>query len=178
MNAANNLAGGDKIEEDQTLSAACLLLCEWANKLLGQVFSTLIELAKFLVSGSYVSSKSMAEYVVLSDLNTPQVGHSSVSLIAPLKQVEEQLVLTHKRRQSQQLPKKIPQRQQQKQIQQIPVNSMLQQGQALCSAPQQLLNFKTLVGLSPLSLHSAIKHIYFRSVIKINKKYGVCESMP
>ncbi|XP_027052632.1 uncharacterized protein LOC113679856 [Pocillopora damicornis] len=148
MNSANNLAGGDKIEEDQTLSAACLLVCEWANKLLGRVFSTLIELAKFLVSGSYVSSKSMAAYVVLSDLNTPQMGHSSVSLIAPLKQVEEQLVLTHKRRQSQQLPKKIPQRQQQKQIQQIPVNPMLSQGQALCSAPQLPLNFKTLVSIS------------------------------
>lgn len=161
MNAANNLAGGDKIEEDQTLSTACLLVCEWANKLLGRVFSTLIELAKFLVSGSYVSSKSMAAYVVLSDLNTPQVGHSSVSLIAPLKQVEEQLVLTHKRRQSQQLPKKIPQRQQQKQIQQIPVNSMLQQGQALCSAPQQLLNFKTLVSISgqPKPVHIQPKPI-------------------
>lgn len=150
MNAANSLAGGDKIEEDQTLSAACLLVCEWANKLLGRVFSTLIELARFLVGGSYVSSKSMAAFVVMSsnDLNTPQVSHSLVSLITPLKQVEEQMVLTQKRRQSQQLPKKIPQRQQQKQIQQIPGNHMLQQGQPLCNAPQQLLNHKTLVSLT------------------------------
>lgn len=144
-NAANSLTGGDKIEEDQTLSAACLLVCEWANKLLGRVFSTLIELARFLVGGSYVSSKSMAAFVVMSsnDLNTPQIGHSLVSLITPLKQVEEQMLLTQKRRQPQQLPKKMPQRQQQKQIQQLPGNSMLQQGQALCNTPQQLLNHKT-----------------------------------
>ena len=41
-------------------------MCEWANKLLGRVFGTLIELARFLVGGSYVSSKSMAAFVVMS----------------------------------------------------------------------------------------------------------------
>ena len=91
----------------------------------------------------------MAAFVVMSsnDLNTPQIGHSLVSLITPLKQVEEQILLTQKRRQPQQLPKKMPQRQQQKQIQQLPNNPMLQQGQALCNTPQQLLNHKTLVSL-------------------------------
>ena len=126
-------------------------MCEWANKLLGRVFSTLIELARFLVGGSYVSSKSMAAFVVMSsnDLNTTQIGHSLVSLITPLKQVEEQMLLTQKRRPSQQLPKKMPQRQQQKQIQQIPSNSLIQQGSALCNTATQLLGHKTLVS-SPL----------------------------
>lgn len=139
--------GGDKIEEDQTLSAACLLVCEWANKLLGRVFSTLIELARFLVGGSYVSSKSMAAFVVMSsnDLSTPQISQSLVSLMSPLKQVEEQMLLTQKRRQSQQLPKKMPPRQQAKQIQQIPANSIIQQGTGLCAAPPQLLGHKALV---------------------------------
>ena len=150
MNPANCLSGGDKIEEDQTLSAACLLVCEWANKLLGRVFSTLIELARFLVGGSYVSSKSMAAFVVMSsnEMSTPQLGHSIASLMTPLKQVEEQMLLTQKRRQiqqQQQLQKKIPQRQQQKPIQQIPANAILQQGQPLCNAQQQLLGHKTLV---------------------------------
>ncbi|EDO41435.1 predicted protein, partial [Nematostella vectensis] len=71
----NGMNGGDKIEEDQTLSAACLLVCEWANKLLGRVFTTLIELARFLVGGSYVSSKSMAAFVVMSSTeNQPQTN--------------------------------------------------------------------------------------------------------
>lgn len=151
------MSGGDKIEEDQTLSAACLLVCEWANKLLGRVFSTLIELARFLVGGSYVSSKSMAAFVVMSsnELNTPQVSHSLVSLMSPLKQVEEQMLLTQKRRQSQQLAKKMPQRQQPKQIQQITTNSIIQQGTALCNTATQLLSHKALVSRIMLLLRKA-----------------------
>ena len=146
-NSANSPCGGDKIEEDQTLSAACILVCEWANKLLGRVFSTLIELARFLVGGSYVSSKSMAAFVVMSssDLSTPQISHSLVSLLTPLKQSDDQMLLSQKRRQAQQMPKKMPQRQQQKQIQQIPSNSLIQQGAALCNTTPQLLAHKALV---------------------------------
>lgn len=145
-NVANSFSGGEKIEEDQALSAACLLVCEWANKLLGRVFSTLIELARFLVGGSYVSSKSMAAFVVMSsnELNTPHISHSLASLMTPLKQVEEQMLLTQKRRHSQQLVKKLPPRQQQKQISN---NTIIQQGNAgLCNAATPLLTgHKTLV---------------------------------
>lgn len=144
-NVANSFSGGEKIEEDQALSAACLLVCEWANKLLGRVFSTLIELARFLVGGSYVSSKSMAAFVVMSsnELNTPHISHSLASLMTPLKQVEEQMLLTQKRRHSQQLVKKLPPRQQQKQIS----NTIIQQGNAgLCNTATPLLaGHKTLV---------------------------------
>ncbi|XP_029212158.1 uncharacterized protein LOC114975997 isoform X1 [Acropora millepora] len=147
-NVANSFSGGEKIEEDQALSAACLLVCEWANKLLGRVFSTLIELARFLVGGSYVSSKSMAAFVVMSsnELNTPHISHSLASLMTPLKQVEEQMLLTQKRRHSQQLVKKLPPRQQQKQI----PNTIIQQGNAgLCNTATPLLaGHKTLVTLS------------------------------
>ena len=65
-NNNNNNAISDDLTEDQTLSAACNLVCEWANKLLGRVFNTLIDLARFLVGGSYVSTKSMAAFVVMS----------------------------------------------------------------------------------------------------------------
>jgi hypothetical protein len=109
--------GGDKIEEDQTLSAACLLVCEWANKLLGRVFTTLIELARFLVGGSYVSSKSMAAFVVMSntDVTHPQLNHIANSLFSPQKH-ETQIILTPKRKQSQQpFQKKISNPRQQKQ---------------------------------------------------------------
>lgn len=56
----------EEVTCDQTLTAASALICEWANKLLGRVFETLIGLAKFLISGSYVSTKSMASFVVMS----------------------------------------------------------------------------------------------------------------
>ena len=129
-----------------------MLVCEWANKLLGRVFSTLIELARFLVGGSYVSSKSMAAFVVMSsnDLSTPQISHSLVSLLTPLKQSDDPMLLSQKRRQSQQMPKKMPQRQQQKQIQQIPSNSLIQQGAALCNTTPQLLAHKALVSRNKL----------------------------
>ncbi|XP_032238603.2 uncharacterized protein LOC5513218 [Nematostella vectensis] len=122
----NGMNGGDKIEEDQTLSAACLLVCEWANKLLGRVFTTLIELARFLVGGSYVSSKSMAAFVVMSSTeNQPQTNQ--LTLFSPQK-VEDPIVLTHKRRQTQQqFQKKIHQRQQQKQIHQSLGHTILPQ---------------------------------------------------
>lgn len=51
---------------DQVFTAACKVVCEWANKLLGRCFNTLIELTKFLVNGSYVSTKSMAAFIVMS----------------------------------------------------------------------------------------------------------------
>lgn len=113
--------GGDKIEEDQTLSAACLLVCEWANKLLGRVFTTLIELARFLVGGSYVSSKSMAAFVVMSNTDNvshPQLNHIANSLFSPQKH-ENQIILTPKRKQLQQpfQKKVVPNQRQQKQQQ-------------------------------------------------------------
>ena len=51
---------------DQIFAAACVLVCEWANKLLGRYFTTLIDLAKFLVGGSYVSTKSIAAFTVMA----------------------------------------------------------------------------------------------------------------
>eukprot|EP00795_Rhopilema_esculentum_P003622 gene3622-14856_t len=62
----NQVNDCNDLTEDQTLSAACNLVCEWANKLLGRVFTTLLDLARFLVGGSYVSTKSMAAFVVMS----------------------------------------------------------------------------------------------------------------
>lgn len=50
---------------DQIFTAASFIVCEWANKLLGKYFVTLVDLAKFLVSGSYVSSKSVSAFTVM-----------------------------------------------------------------------------------------------------------------
>ncbi|KAK3729263.1 hypothetical protein QZH41_011899, partial [Actinostola sp. cb2023] len=116
-NQGNGMNGGDKIEEDQTLSAACLLVCEWANKLLGRVFTTLIELARFLVGGSYVSSKSMAAFVVMSNTDNvahPQINHIANSLFSPQKH-EAPLIIPKRKQSQQQFQKKIPASRQQKQ---------------------------------------------------------------
>ena len=115
MNTSISLSGADKIEEDQTLAAACLLVCEWANKLLGRVFGTLVELARFLVGGSYVSSKSMAAFVVMSSTDcTPQVSQCLATLMSPLKPGDP--VNPKRRPNSQQTHTKSHQRQQQKSV--------------------------------------------------------------
>lgn len=51
---------------EQIFGAASIIVCEWANKLLGRYFTTLVDLARFLVSGSYVSTKSIAALTVMS----------------------------------------------------------------------------------------------------------------
>ena len=61
----NDSDGGEDSAE-QAFCAACKVVCEWANKLLGRCFDTLLELAKFLVNGSYVSTKSMSAFIVMS----------------------------------------------------------------------------------------------------------------
>lgn len=50
---------------DEIFTAASFVVCEWANKLLGKYFVTLVDLAKFLVGGSYVSSKSVSAFTVM-----------------------------------------------------------------------------------------------------------------
>ncbi|XP_070536833.1 DNA-binding protein RFX7-like [Ptychodera flava] len=55
-------------EEDQTMSAASFLVCEWAQKLLGRAFDTLLDLARYLVGSNCVSTKSMAAFTVLADM--------------------------------------------------------------------------------------------------------------
>ena len=50
---------------DEIFTAASFIVYEWANKLLGKYFVTLVDLAKFLISGSYVSSKSVSAFTVM-----------------------------------------------------------------------------------------------------------------
>lgn len=117
-------SSGDKIGDDQTLVAACILVCEWANKLLGRVFGTLTELARFLVGGSYVSSKSMAAFVVMS--SNEASGSCNKLTLDSLKFADDQAAITQKRKQTQQhLQRKIQQRQQHKQQQQHQLNLLL-----------------------------------------------------
>lgn len=124
-NAGSSCSNGDKIGDDQTLIAACDLVCEWANKLLGRVFNTLVELGRFLVGGSYVSSKSMAAFIVMSS-NESSGSYSKLTLNGRKINSDEQSLISQKRKQTQQhLQRKIQQRQQHKQQQQHQLNLLL-----------------------------------------------------
>lgn len=48
------------------MSAACRLVCEWAQKVLSQPFDTVLELARFLVKSHYIGTKSMAALTVMA----------------------------------------------------------------------------------------------------------------
>ena len=65
-NSQSSVSDSDEDSAEQAFSAACKVVCEWANKLLGRCFETLLGLAKFLVNGSYVSTKSMSAFIVMS----------------------------------------------------------------------------------------------------------------
>ena len=64
--SSQSIVESDEDSAEQAFSAACKVVCEWANKLLGRCFETLLGLAKFLVNGSYVSTKSMSAFIVMS----------------------------------------------------------------------------------------------------------------
>ncbi|XP_077867331.1 uncharacterized protein LOC144356507 [Saccoglossus kowalevskii] len=72
-------------EEDQTMSAASFLVCEWAQKLLGRAFDTLLDLARYLVGSNCVSTKSMAAFTVLADMQmsskTPKAGLGDFGIV-------------------------------------------------------------------------------------------------
>lgn len=53
-------------------SAACHLLFEWAEKLLGIKFSSLKDLATHLLQNMYVDNRSVAAFTVLLDAS-PQL---------------------------------------------------------------------------------------------------------
>ncbi|XP_022238216.1 uncharacterized protein LOC106478835 [Limulus polyphemus] len=56
----------DSSEDDHCSTAACHLLFEWAEKLLNKKFSSVRELAYFLVENMYVDNRSVAAFTVLS----------------------------------------------------------------------------------------------------------------
>lgn len=52
--------------DEEVVSAACRLVCEWAQKVLSQPFDTVLELARFLVKSHYIDTKSMAALTVMA----------------------------------------------------------------------------------------------------------------
>ncbi|KFP79009.1 DNA-binding protein RFX7, partial [Apaloderma vittatum] len=52
--------------DEEVVSAACRLVCEWAQKVLSQPFDTVLELARFLVKSHYIGTKSVAALTVMA----------------------------------------------------------------------------------------------------------------
>ncbi|TTK32050.1 DNA-binding protein RFX7 [Bagarius yarrelli] len=52
--------------EDEIRSAACDLVCEWAQKVLSRQFVSLEDLARFLLNSHYISTKSVAALTVMT----------------------------------------------------------------------------------------------------------------
>uniref|UniRef100_A0A8D0GEV3 RFX-type winged-helix domain-containing protein n=1 Tax=Sphenodon punctatus TaxID=8508 RepID=A0A8D0GEV3_SPHPU len=52
--------------DEEVVSAACRLVCEWAQKVLSQPFDSVFDLARFLVKSHYIGTKSMAALTVMA----------------------------------------------------------------------------------------------------------------
>ena len=66
----------EDLQENELSSASCQLVCEWAGKLLSRGFSSLRELAEFLVGNLYVNSKSTAAFTVLAAMQEAGLHNS------------------------------------------------------------------------------------------------------
>ncbi|XP_054858176.1 DNA-binding protein RFX7 isoform X2 [Eublepharis macularius] len=51
---------------EEVVSAACQLVCEWAQKVLSQPFDSVLDLARFLVKSHYIGTKSVAALTVMA----------------------------------------------------------------------------------------------------------------
>jgi len=56
--------------EDEMRSAACGLVCEWAQKVLSRQFDHVEDLARFLLNSHYIGTKSMAALTVMTGTPT------------------------------------------------------------------------------------------------------------
>ncbi|CAG5957872.1 unnamed protein product [Menidia menidia] len=65
-------SGQSPSAEDEMRSAACGLVCEWAQKVLSRQFDSVEDLARFLLNSHYIGTKSMAALTVMT--GTPTAG--------------------------------------------------------------------------------------------------------
>lgn len=52
--------------DEEVVSAACQLVCQWAQKVLSQPFDSVLDLARYLVKSHYIGTKSMAALTVMA----------------------------------------------------------------------------------------------------------------
>ncbi|KYO21246.1 DNA-binding protein RFX7 isoform A [Alligator mississippiensis] len=69
--------------DEEVVSAACRLVCEWAQKMLSQPFDSVLDLARFLVKSHYIGTKSMAALTVMAGAPAGIKGISQPSAFIP-----------------------------------------------------------------------------------------------
>lgn len=69
-------AGRLQSADEEIVSAACQLVCEWAQKVLSQPFDSVLDLARFLVKSHYTGTKSMAALAVMAGAPAGKKGEA------------------------------------------------------------------------------------------------------
>ncbi|XP_063782213.1 DNA-binding protein RFX7 [Pseudophryne corroboree] len=72
--------------DEEVVSAACRLVCEWAQKVLSQPFDSVLELARFLVKSHYIGTKSMAALTVMAGDSAGLKGITQASAFVPMSE--------------------------------------------------------------------------------------------
>jgi hypothetical protein len=67
--------------EEEVRSAACGLVCEWAQKVLSRQFDAVEDLARFLLNSHYIGTKSVAALTVMTGTPT---GDNTIVYSEPL----------------------------------------------------------------------------------------------
>ncbi|KAM5171080.1 DNA-binding protein RFX7 [Mantella aurantiaca] len=72
--------------DEEVVSAACRLVCEWAQKVLSQSFDSVLDLARFLVKSHYIGTKSMAALTVMAGDSAGLKGITQTSAFVPMSE--------------------------------------------------------------------------------------------
>ncbi|KAG9489390.1 hypothetical protein GDO78_005399 [Eleutherodactylus coqui] len=72
--------------DEEVVSAACRLVCEWAQKVLSQPFDSVLDLARFLVKSHYIGTKSMAALTVMAGDPAGLKGITQTSAFVPMSE--------------------------------------------------------------------------------------------
>ncbi|KAK5902081.1 hypothetical protein CesoFtcFv8_007375 [Champsocephalus esox] len=76
-------SGQSPSAEDEMRSAACGLVCEWAQKVLSRQFDHVDDLARFLLNSHYIGTKSMAALTVMTGTPTGMKTPTPSSAFVP-----------------------------------------------------------------------------------------------
>ncbi|KAG8440447.1 hypothetical protein GDO86_006265 [Hymenochirus boettgeri] len=72
--------------DEEGVTAACRLVCEWAQKVLSQPFDSVLELARFLVKSHYIGTKSVAALTVMAGDSPGLKGITQTSAFVPMSE--------------------------------------------------------------------------------------------
>eukprot|EP00062_Callorhinchus_milii_P002319 gi/632938386/ref/XP_007904764.1/ PREDICTED: DNA-binding protein RFX7 [Callorhinchus milii] len=70
--------------DEEVRSAACSLVCEWAQKVLIRKFDSVVDLARFLVASHYIGTKSVAALSVMAGAPSGVTQASQPSAFVPM----------------------------------------------------------------------------------------------